>query len=96
MQKRFYKYFWDGFENCSPTYKLRRIIEYAGFPDLIQYPFEELRLNINSLPFEKLRTSEDRKEFITRLAPFVPSANSWEDAIWKMIEHYRSVKVTRE
>jgi hypothetical protein len=96
MQKRFHKYFWDGLENISPEYKLRRIIEYAGFPDLIQYPFEEMCISINSLPFEKLRTSEDRKEFITKLAPFVFSSNSWEEAIWKMIEHYRKLNSSPE
>mgnify|MGYP001582461804 CR=1 FL=1 len=78
-------------ENISAVYKLRRIIEYAGFPDLIQYPFEEVQVSINSLPLEKLRTSEDRQEFIVKLAPFIASANSWEDAIWKMIEHYKNI-----
>ena len=71
MQKRFHKYFWDGLENWGSDYELRRIIEYADFPDLIKYPFSEVQLNISKIPFEKLRTSEERKEFITKLAPFV-------------------------
>ena len=96
MQKRFHKYFWDGLENWGGDYELRRIIEYASFPDLINYPFLEVQANINKLQLAKLRTGESRKEFITKLAPFVSSANSWEDAIWKMIEHYRGVGITHE
>jgi hypothetical protein len=58
--------------------------------NLIKYPFSEVQLNINKIPFEKLRTSEERKEFITKLAPFVNSSNSWEEAIWEMIDHYKN------
>ena len=94
MEKRFHKYFWDGLENWGGDYELRRIIEYADFPDLIKYPFSEVQLNISKIPLEKLRTSEERKEFITKLAPFVNSSNSWEEAIWKMIDHYRKENKT--
>ncbi|HMV44116.1 MAG TPA: hypothetical protein PK079_03180 [Leptospiraceae bacterium] len=89
MQKRFHKYFWDGLENWSPEFQLRRIIEYASFPDLIQYPFEEVKENLSKIRLEKLRTGENRKELIIKLSPFVSQASSWEEAIWKMIEYYR-------
>lgn len=85
MQKRFHKYFWDGLENWSKDYQLRRIIEYASFPDLINYPFEEVKTNLPKIPLDKLRTGELRKEFIIKLYPFVRNSNSWEDAILKMV-----------
>ena len=90
--KRFHKYFWDGMENWGSDYELCRIIEYASFPDLIHYPYNEVQANIDKLPLSKLRTSEERKEFITRLAPLFLSPIPWEDAIWKMIDHYRDKK----
>lgn len=90
MQKRFHKYFWDGLDNWSPEFQLRRIIEYAGFPDLIKYPFEEVKDNLSKIRLENLRTGELRKEFIIHLAPFVKDANDWEDAIWKMIAYHRN------
>jgi hypothetical protein len=43
MQKNMDKYFWDGKQNISGEYKLKRILEYASFPDLIAYPVEELK-----------------------------------------------------
>lgn len=89
MQERFLKYFWDGIENTSPEFQLRRIIEYASFPDLIKYPFSEAKESISKINLETLRTGEERKELIQKLAPFIPIANDWEDAIWKMIAHYR-------
>jgi hypothetical protein len=88
MQKRFHKYFWDGLENWSPEFILRRIIEYASFPDLINYPFEEVKENLFKIPLQRLRTGELRKEFIIRLAPFVKDSNTWEEAIWAMFEFY--------
>ena len=88
MQKRFHKYFWDGLENWSPEFQLRRIIEYASFPDLIHYPFNEVKENLSKIPLEKLRTGDLRKEFIIKLAPFVSGAKTWEEALWAMIDCY--------
>lgn len=89
MQKIFHKYFWDGIENWSPEFELRRIIEYANFPDLIKYPYLDLKENLFKLNLENLRTGKKRKELIIRMSPFVQEANSWEEAIWAMIHFYR-------
>ncbi len=93
MQKRFHKYFWDGLENWSPEYELKRILEYASFPDMLKYPFEEVKENLHKLKLEKLWTSGERKELIIKLAPFVKDSNSWEEAIWAMINFYNKPSI---
>ena len=50
------KYFWDGSENLSTRFKVRRMIEYASFPDMINFPFEEFKEGIEKIDLEKLRT----------------------------------------
>ncbi|VEN74926.1 conserved hypothetical protein [Candidatus Desulfarcum epimagneticum] len=82
--KRLNKYFWDGQTHLTEPFRLRRIIEYASFPDLLLYPFDDLKRNISSIDIEKLRTSEKRKEFIKILRPFIHSSDDWEEAVMKM------------
>jgi hypothetical protein len=92
MQKRFHKYFWDGLDNWSPEFELRRILEYASFPDLIKYPFEEVKKNLPKLQLDRLRTGELRKEFIIKLAPYIKNASSWEEAIWAIVDCFFNPK----
>ena len=56
------KYFWDGsIDSFSPQFRLCRVIEYASFPDLLKYPFEEAKSVIDQIPIDRLRISENRK-----------------------------------
>ena len=79
------KYFWDGSENLSTRFKLRRMIEYASFPDMINFPFEEFKEGIEKIDLEKLRTSENRKRFIIMAKPHIAGSQSWEEIVEKMI-----------
>jgi hypothetical protein len=85
MPKNLNKYFWDGEENVSGTYRLKRILEYASFPDLIAYPFGELKKYLQNIPIDKLRTSQKRKDFIKLIMPFVSQAENWDDVFKKII-----------
>jgi hypothetical protein len=80
------KYFWDGKEGLSGEFKLRRIIEYASFPDLIKYPFDEVKKYINRINPDKLWTGEERKRFIRLIMPYVEKSDSWEEAVFTMID----------
>jgi hypothetical protein len=86
MHDRFRKYFWDGDTNWSPTFILKRILEYASFPDLIKYPFDEVKQHLPSINLHQLRTGETRKQYLITLAPYIPNAQSWEEAIWAMLD----------
>ncbi|MEI6208994.1 MAG: hypothetical protein WCP20_19625 [Desulfuromonadales bacterium] len=79
------KYFWDGSENISTRFKVQRIIEYASFPDMINFPFKEFQEGIEEIDPEKLRTSEKRKRFIIMAKPHFSGALSWEEVVEKMI-----------
>jgi hypothetical protein len=79
MQKRLSKYFWDGDQNLSGEFKLKRILEYASFPDLIHYPFEELKKYFNTIDLNRLRTSEKRKQFLNSIQPYLKDAHDWDD-----------------
>ena len=86
MQKSMDKYFWDGKQNISGEYKLKRILEYASFPDLIAYPVRELKKYLHAIDIDKLRTSQKRKTFIKLIMPFVSQSQSWDDIINRMIK----------
>lgn len=80
MHEQFSKYFWDGgCENCSGMFMLRRIIEYASFPDLIRYPFEEFRKYLDDIDLQRLRTSRSRIEFMEYVAEKKDMVDSWEE-----------------
>jgi len=79
------KYFWDGTENLSTRFKVQRMIEYASFPDMINFPFEEFQKGIEQINLEKLRTSEKRKRFIIMAKPYISTSNNWEEIVEKMI-----------
>ena len=82
MQKRD-KYFWDGDRNISPQYRLRRYLEYASFPDLLDYPFDEFKRYLPEISIERLRTSEKRKKMLQALYPYLDKAHSW-DSLFKL------------
>ncbi|MBV5338658.1 MAG: hypothetical protein J0665_03735 [Deltaproteobacteria bacterium] len=79
------KYFWDGSENLSTRFKVQRIIEYASFPDMINFPFKEFQKGIETIDPEKLRTSEKRKRFVIMAKPYIAGSQSWEEIVEKMI-----------
>lgn len=85
MQNSQNKYFWDGLENLSTYFKVKRMIEYGAFPDMINFPFKEFQEGIATIDPEKLRTSEKRKKFIQMAKPYVAGSQSWEEIVEKMI-----------
>lgn len=88
MQERFTKYFWDGRNNLSPQFILRRLLEYASIPDLIHYPFSEVKMHFDEIPLEKLWTGEERKLYLKGIKPFIADSSSWAEAHMKMVEHF--------
>lgn len=86
MPDRFDKYFWDGKANTSGPYRLRRIIEYASFPDLISYPFEEIKRFLPEISLDKLRTSEKRIELIRLFLPHLAQATDWDDLLKRTLK----------
>ena len=86
MQDRFAKYFWDGDSNLSDKFKLRRILEYASFPDLIAYSFEEMKKILPDMNIDQMRTSEKRKGFLKIITPFLADANNWDELFDNLIE----------
>lgn len=79
------RYFWDGTENLSDPFKLRRLLEYASFPDMLTIPWELVVREIGNVDLERLRTSENRRRFLAYLLPHVPTSGSWLEAIRRMI-----------
>lgn len=91
MQNRFHKYFWDGDQHLSEQFKLRRILEYASFPDLIAYPFEDMKKYLPDMHLDRLRTSEKRKGFLKVIVPFLSDSNDWDEVFDKLIEWRKSL-----
>ena len=86
MLKSLNKYFWDGDINLSEEYKLKRILEYASFPDLITYPVEDLKKYLPTINIDGLRTTEKRKKFIKLIMPFLSDSQTWDDIINRLIK----------
>ena len=61
------------------------MIEYASFPDLINFPFEVLRSCIDEIDLNRLRTSEKRGQFMIPAQRFIGRSESWEEVVEKMI-----------
>ena len=82
------KYFWDGESNVSPQYRLRRYLEYASFPDLIDYPFIDFKKYLPEISIERLRTSDKRKKMLQAMKLFLEKAESWDKLfqLWLKIE----------
>ena len=85
MQERFNKYFWDSKSGRNDEYILRRILSCASFPDLLAFPFEKVKQDINSIDISKLWTSNTRKQFLVYLKPYIGTSDNWNDAIDKFV-----------
>jgi len=73
------KYFWDGEQNLSGEFKLKRILEYASFPDLIHFPISEMKEYLPKLDIDKLRTGQKRKDFIKLIKPHIDRFQNWDE-----------------
>lgn len=78
------QYFWDHTQTASDTFKLRRLLEYASFPDLLKIPFDFVRQNILSIHPATLRTSATRILFTEKIKEYIPQSLSWDDLIYKI------------
>lgn len=78
------KYFWDHTRNASDLYKLKRLLEYAAFPDLLRIPFEFVKSNIHLIDAERLRTSQTRRRFVREIQNYILSSSSWDETIMKI------------
>ncbi|MGI6395408.1 MAG: hypothetical protein ACOX2F_11890 [bacterium] len=86
--KLFEKYFWDGSENISNTFFVKRVLEYGSFPDILKIPLPLFVKEIKNIDIYKLRTSKKRILFLNLLMPHLDSAASWQDLIYKMANIY--------
>jgi len=78
------KYFWDHTQDASDEFKLRRLFEYASFPDLIKIPFDFVKAHIEPITPRTLRTSEIRKIFISRLKEVMDNCSNWDEAVYSI------------
>jgi hypothetical protein len=78
------KYFWDHTENASDAFKLRRLLEYASFPDLLKIPFDFVKLNLDSIETARLRTSEVRIRFVDRIRGVIEDYENWDEIVFKI------------
>ncbi|HOW52391.1 MAG TPA: hypothetical protein PLV42_10155 [bacterium] len=79
------RYFWDGTGNLSDRFKLQRLLEYASFPDMLKIPWDLVVREIENIPVDKLRTSDNRKRFLRYLFPHIATSSSWIEAIRRMM-----------
>jgi len=78
------KYFWDHTRNASELFKLKRLLEYASFPDLLLIPFEFLKNNIKHIDAEKLRTSQTRRRFVQEIQNYIDTSNNWDETLMRI------------
>ena len=78
------KYFWDHSQNASDEFKLKRLFEYASFPDLITIPFDFVKTNINRIEPSRLRTSETRIRFVTCIKEVIDNCENWDQTVYKI------------
>lgn len=84
MPKSLDRYFWDHTQNASDAFKLRRLVEYASFPDLIKIPFDFVKTNIHQINPAQLRTSATRVRFIGKVKEVMVDCDTWDDAVYKI------------
>ena len=75
------KYFWDHTGNASDFFKLKRLLEYASFPDLLLIPFEFLKGNIKRIDAENLRTSQTRRRFVREIQNYIDVSGNWDETL---------------
>jgi hypothetical protein len=79
------KYFWDHTWNASSdTFKLKRLFEYASFPDLIKIPFDFVKSNIHRLDPEKLRAVQTRRRFVREIQNYIDESTGWDETVFKI------------
>jgi hypothetical protein len=78
------KYFWDHTERASDAFKLKRLFEYASFPDLLRIPFDYVKSNIDGIDISRLRTSRTRIIFIIRMKEVIRDCSTWDEMIYKI------------
>jgi len=75
------KYFWDQTLNSSTNFKIKRLFEYASFPDLLKVPFEQVKKEICLIDLEKLRTGGKRIAFLKNIRDCVSFVDTWDEAL---------------
>jgi hypothetical protein len=88
------RYFWDchppggasafASQYISAAFKLKRLFEYASFPDLIKIPFDYVKTHIHQVDLTTLRTSRTRIAFLIKLQEVLPQSETWDEAIFKI------------
>lgn len=78
------KYLWDGTENLSDDFLVRRMIEYAAFPELIKIPARQVYDFLLKNGFDRLRCDETRKKYLQLIMPYIKDTDDWEEATLKM------------
>ena len=82
MQKTKNRLFWDGSsESFSREARVKRVFEYGSFPEIVNYPFEEVKRALKNIRINLLRTSDARKEMLVYLKPYLLSSESWTAAL---------------
>ena len=81
---RLAKYFWDHTRDASDIFKLKRLLEYASFPDLLSIPFEFVKGNIKRIDVDKLRTSQTRRRFVREIQQYIDVSGNWDDALMEI------------
>jgi len=79
------KYLWDGKENMSDSFLIRRMIEYASFSDLIKMPTDAVCDFMSKFNTDRLRCDEKRKIFLVKILPFLQETGDWQLGTLKMI-----------
>jgi len=86
MQETFIRLFWDGKpESFSEEFKVKRLLEYGSFPDIVKYPFEKMQQSLKTVNIDLLRTSESRNKMLVLLKPYLIDMDSWESALKRYI-----------
>ena len=78
------KYFWDHTMSASDGFKLKRLLEYASFPDLLKIPFDFVKCNIHTIDASKLRTSQTRTRFVKEIQKEIDHCRNWKETIFKI------------
>jgi len=80
------KYLWDGKENLSDDFLIRRMIEYASFLELIRLPTSDVYHFLKKYGTKRLRCDETRKIYLERLMPYLLDNKDWKEATLQMIK----------
>jgi hypothetical protein len=80
------KYFWDGTQNLSDEFIIRRMLEYAILPDIIKLPFDDVKNYLLQANIDRFWCNEKRKRMYKVLLPYLVKSNTWQEAIDKMID----------